>query len=334
MEYADGGDLHTRIKQLKEAKKFFSEDDILNIFTQISLAIKHLHDRKILHRDLKSQNIFLTKNNIVKLGDFGIAKVLSHTKENVQTIVGTPYYLSPEIVENKPYNHKSDIWSLGILLYEMAALEPPFNGSSLHMLAMRIVRANYTPIPKRYSSKLATLIKKLLNPNTNERPSINKILKFDIISKRAQELMDEEEYIQEFSHTVLHNKNVFKQVNVSKDDVNGDIGEEETMFTPPKQASAKAEHRKIEKTESEKHHKLPEMSETALYEQDPLAYVNDVIGDLKEKHILDQTGDIKPMKKAPSANVQDRPRKKLKAEPQNQTKKTSQWEIREQLAQK
>ena len=112
------------------------------------MAIKHLHDRKILHRDLKSQNIFLTKNGIVKLGDFGIAKVLSHTKENVQTIVGTPYYLSPEIVENNPYNYKSDIWSLGILLYEMCALQPPFNGTSLHMLALRIVKGSYDPIPK------------------------------------------------------------------------------------------------------------------------------------------------------------------------------------------
>lgn len=119
MEHADGGDLQTKIKKVKEENSYLTEDQVLNYFTQICLAIKHLHDRKILHRDLKSQNIFLTKSGIVKLGDFGIAKVLSHTKENVQTIVGTPYYLSPEIVENKPYNYKSDIWSLGILLYEM-----------------------------------------------------------------------------------------------------------------------------------------------------------------------------------------------------------------------
>jgi len=143
----------------KESKTYLEEDEILSCFSQICLAIKHLHDRKILHRDLKSQNIFLTKSGIVKLGDFGISKVLSHTKENVQTIVGTPYYLSPEIVENKPYNNKSDIWSLGILLYEMCCLEPPFNGTSLTMLAMRIVKANYKDIPKRYSPKISNLIK-------------------------------------------------------------------------------------------------------------------------------------------------------------------------------
>ena len=84
--------------------------------------MKHVHDRKILHRDLKSQNVFLTKKGLVKLGDFGIARVLSNTKSRAKTVVGTPYYLSPEIIESSPYNFKSDIWSLGVLLYEMCAL--------------------------------------------------------------------------------------------------------------------------------------------------------------------------------------------------------------------
>ena len=95
-----------------------------------------MHDRKILHRDLKSQNIFLTSQHFVKMGDFGIAKVLNKTAELANTIVGTPYYLSPEIIENKPYNFKSDIWSLGILLYEMMARKQPFSGANLHILAM------------------------------------------------------------------------------------------------------------------------------------------------------------------------------------------------------
>ena len=94
--------------------------------------MKHVHDRKILHRDLKSQNIFLTKRDFVKLGDFGIARVLSNTKSAAKTVVGTPYYLSPEIIESQPYSFKSDIWSLGVLLYEMCALTPPFNAGSLH----------------------------------------------------------------------------------------------------------------------------------------------------------------------------------------------------------
>ena len=102
--------------------QFFSEDEVLNWFTQICLAIKHTHDKKILHRDLKSQNIFMTKRGILKLGDFGIARVLSNTKSRAKTVVGTPYYLSPEIIRSEGYSFKSDIWSLGVLLYEMAAL--------------------------------------------------------------------------------------------------------------------------------------------------------------------------------------------------------------------
>lgn len=105
MDYADGGDLHSKLKEQREkfskgalSQQYLPEDTILNWFTQMCLALKHCHDRKILHRDLKAQNIFLNKNGIVKLGDFGIAKVLSSTVEKAVTIVGTPYYLSPEII--------------------------------------------------------------------------------------------------------------------------------------------------------------------------------------------------------------------------------------------
>jgi len=146
---------------------------VLYWFTQICLAIKHIHDRKILHRDLKSQNIFLTDNNFVKLGDFGIARVLNKTSELASTIVGTPYYLSPEIIENKPYNFKSDIWSLGVLLYEMMARKQPFSGGNLHMLAMQIVRGAYPELPTYYSMEIRALVDKLLSNDPEKRPNIN-----------------------------------------------------------------------------------------------------------------------------------------------------------------
>lgn len=100
------------------------------------LAVKHVHDRKILHRDIKAQNVFMVKNGLLKLGDFGIARVLNQTSEMAATVVGTPYYLSPEIVQSNKYGFPTDIWSLGVLLYEICALRPPFNGANLHMLAM------------------------------------------------------------------------------------------------------------------------------------------------------------------------------------------------------
>jgi NIMA (never in mitosis gene a)-related kinase len=89
----------------------------------------------------------LTKKSIIKLGDFGIARVLSNTRSKAKTVVGTPYYLSPEIIESKPYDFKSDVWSLGVLLYEMCALAPPFNATSLHQLALRIVSGKFDRIP-------------------------------------------------------------------------------------------------------------------------------------------------------------------------------------------
>lgn len=89
----------------------------------------------------------MTKNGLIKLGDFGIAKILDNTKAVAKTMVGTPYYISPEIVENKPYSFKTDIWSLGVILYEMCTLKPPFNAINLPALAMRIIKGNYPPLP-------------------------------------------------------------------------------------------------------------------------------------------------------------------------------------------
>lgn len=173
--------------------------------------MKHIHDRKILHRDLKSQNIFLTKRNMIKLGDFGIAKVLSNTKSKAQTIVGTPYYLSPEIIENTPYSFKSDIWSLGVLLYEMCALQPPFNATSLHQLASRIIAGQYEKVPSHFSPNLNTLLRTLLVKNPVSRPSVNQILKMPLIRARVGNYLDADDFRDEFSHTLLHNKDVFSE---------------------------------------------------------------------------------------------------------------------------
>lgn len=153
MDYCDGGDLQGAIR--KQAKQrtadskpvFFGTEHILDWFTQVALALKHCHDKKILHRDLKAQNIFLTERGIIKLGDFGIARVLSNTLSKPLTTVGTPYYLSPEIIKSEPYDAKSDIWSLGVLLYEMTALRLPFSGSSLPKLARRITAGARPPLP-------------------------------------------------------------------------------------------------------------------------------------------------------------------------------------------
>lgn len=129
MAFADGGDLEQRIK--KAGGRSFTESQIVDWLVQILLALKHIHDRKILHRDIKSQNIFLTRNNTVKMGDFGIAKNLAHTFAKAKTQIGTPYYLSPEICSERPYDAKSDMWATGIVLYELMCQKHPFVAQSM-----------------------------------------------------------------------------------------------------------------------------------------------------------------------------------------------------------
>lgn len=155
----------------------FKESEILDVFTQICLAIKHIHDRKIVHRDIKSHNIFLDSNGFVKLGDFGIAICLNYTLDKVQGgIIGTPYYLSPEVIHNKPYSFKSDIWSLGVLLYEICALKMPFDANNIPLLSLKIIKGTYNSLPISYSAELRSLVKSMLNLDETKRPNINEIL--------------------------------------------------------------------------------------------------------------------------------------------------------------
>ena len=203
MDYADGGDLSMKIKA--QNGKLFPENKVLDWFTQVCLAIKHIHDRKILHRDIKSQNIFLMKNGQVKLGDFGIAKCLNQTIDKAKTYVGTPYYLSPEIINSQPYDFKSDIWSLGVLLYEMCALKMPFDASNLPQLYIKIINCNYPPLSDFYSNDLKKLIKSMLNETSLKRPNIGEILNYKIIQPRIKKFLNDAEYETEFSHTILHN---------------------------------------------------------------------------------------------------------------------------------
>ena len=201
-EYADGGDLSEKIKERKNKNNNFTESEILDYFTQICLAIKHIHEKKIIHRDLKSGNIFLMKNGLVKLGDFGIAKGFQKTIDKAKTMVGTPYYLSPEILESKPYDSKSDIWALGVLLYEMMTFKMPFNANSFPMLSVKIMRGNYIPPPAIYTKDLRELVSKCLTVDPKSRPTIQEILKMPIIQNRIRSFLDEVQYNKEFNKTI------------------------------------------------------------------------------------------------------------------------------------
>ncbi|XP_035994803.1 serine/threonine-protein kinase Nek5 isoform X1 [Fundulus heteroclitus] len=200
MEYCDGGDLLKKINTQRGIP--FSEEQIVDWFVQICLGLKHIHDRKVLHRDIKSQNIFLTSGGMkVKLGDFGIARILNNTLEMARTCVGTPYYLSPEICESRPYNNKTDIWSLGCVLYELCSLKHPFEGSSLRQLVSKICRGRYTPVPSRYSHDLRLLLTQLFKVNPRDRPSVSSVLRRPFLEKHVSKHLNPQMMLEEFNHT-------------------------------------------------------------------------------------------------------------------------------------
>ena len=133
------GDLANQVKKAKKENRHFSESQVMQWFVQLCMALEYIHRKKILHRDLKSQNVFLTRNNCVRLGDFGISKVLENTNDVALTVQGTPYYMSPEVCQSKPYSYASDVWSLGCILYELCMLQHAFSGENLLGLVFKIV---------------------------------------------------------------------------------------------------------------------------------------------------------------------------------------------------
>lgn len=188
MEFADGGDLSQRIKNNHGIN--FSEPQVLDWLIQTALSLNYVHQRKILHRDVKTQNIFLTQDNLCKLGDFGIARTLSSTFDQANTFVGTPYYLSPELILERPYDHMSDVWALGIVLYEMMALKHPFNANDMKSLMHRILKVQYEPPPTMYSSDLRSIVAKILVKDPMQRLRLTDMLEMPIIHRRLRQWVD------------------------------------------------------------------------------------------------------------------------------------------------
>ncbi|KAJ7341107.1 hypothetical protein JRQ81_004846 [Phrynocephalus forsythii] len=199
MEYCEGGDLATLIAKCTKERHYLDESFVLRVLAQLSLALKECHRRSdgghtVLHRDLKPANIFLDGKKNVKLGDFGLARILHHDTSFAKTFVGTPYYMSPEQMNRMSYNEKSDIWSLGCLLYELCALSPPFTAFNQKELAEKIREGKFRRIPYRYSDELNELITKMLNRKDYCRPSVEEILQnplvVDLVSKEQGRILE------------------------------------------------------------------------------------------------------------------------------------------------
>ena len=185
MEFADAGDLSQRIRA---REGLFAEEEVLNTFAQCCLALHYVHKRHVLHRDIKSQNIFLTSVGTVKLGDFGIAKVLDHTAAEAITMIGTPIYLAPEVCHSKPYGIKADVWSIGVVLYELLALGPPFTGSNMAALINNIVTGTPRELSEVYSEELRALAFRLLQKLPERRPTVAEILQQGLVRNVAEGL--------------------------------------------------------------------------------------------------------------------------------------------------
>ena len=211
-EFANKGDLFQKITYFKQMQKSFEEKDILNIFIQILQGLKCLHDHNILHRDLKSANIFLFNNNLAKIGDLNVSKVTKNGIGHTQT--GTPYYASPEVWNDESYTNKSDIWSLGCVLYEMICLTPPFKAESMDGLYHKIIKGKYNKIPEKYSKELNEILKLLFNVNPKERPSCDELLKNSIIKNKI-EFFDENN---KFNDDINNNEEseLLKTIKISK----------------------------------------------------------------------------------------------------------------------
>ncbi|KAE8305459.1 Kinase, NEK [Giardia duodenalis] len=193
-EYANKGDLQNFMRSSSEP---FDEPFITYVATQILNALIYLHSHNVIHRDVKPANIFLAKTTVesskerkypfrVMLGDFGIAKVLGESSL-ATTLVGTPYYLSPELISKHMYSTKSDIWSLGVTLYELAAQKRPFTGRTIVSVAMQIVEGKYDPLPEKFSKPFCNAIYNMLEKEEKRRSDAAEALAmFGVLASAGQ----------------------------------------------------------------------------------------------------------------------------------------------------
>lgn len=200
MEYSDGGNLRQLVKlRAREKMGPFPEPVIMSWFAQLVLAVAYIHGKNVLHRDLKAQNVFLTHRNVVKLGDFGISKALAGD-DTANTACGTPESMSPEICRGEPYGKKSDIWSLGCILYEMIMLRRPFEASTLPEIFTKICKGDFPPIYPTFSRELRLLVQLMLQQDASKRPSIEDICRFPFVQAPIQAFLSE--HVAEFQEAL------------------------------------------------------------------------------------------------------------------------------------
>eukprot|EP01062_Namystynia_karyoxenos_P056773 TRINITY_DN476_c0_g1_i1.p1 TRINITY_DN476_c0_g1~~TRINITY_DN476_c0_g1_i1.p1 ORF type:complete len:486 (+),score=187.97 TRINITY_DN476_c0_g1_i1:88-1458(+) len=183
MEFANCGDMDRQIRSRAKDMKFFQEHEALFMFLQLTMGLDHIHSKKMLHRDLKSANIFLTSDGMAKLGDFGFSHDYEETVSNAvaKTFCGTPYYLAPELWKNKKYGKKADVWSLGVVLYEMVALKRPFAADSMKGLMKVVLEQDPSPLPGHLTKGMTDLVMATLTKDAKYRPTTRDLYAMDFM---------------------------------------------------------------------------------------------------------------------------------------------------------
>lgn len=239
-EYADSGDLFQLITKHTNAKKHIPENDVWRYLHGMCHGLKALHDMRILHRDLKCANVFLNASGgevQAKLGDFNVSKVAKRGLCMTQT--GTPYYASPEVWRDMPYDAKSDMWSIGCVLYEMVALRPPFRAEDMEGLYRKVLRGQYPRIPAQYSHDLSEVIGVLLQVNPRHRPSVDQLLQMPVMRRHAPADNQIEYASRDLLQTIKLPKNAIDlSTCLPKPQYDLDFGHYEDGGVPPSQESA------------------------------------------------------------------------------------------------
>ena len=209
MEHARGGDLEKVMKKHKSRGAAMSETIIIDIIAQLALALEHLHSRKhpVLHRDIKAANIFLVPVDStnttaaassvagatssapkfrVKLGDFGVSRVLEASRVLADTTCGTPFFMAPELYRGVPYSAKADVWSLGVLAYELMSQRLPFSANSMAQLGDAVCRKSPAPLPNRYSPALRELVMNMLTKDATRRISAADAVRSSALRARCE----------------------------------------------------------------------------------------------------------------------------------------------------
>eukprot|EP00297_Palpitomonas_bilix_P004528 CAMPEP_0113878428 /NCGR_PEP_ID=MMETSP0780_2-20120614/6674_1 /TAXON_ID=652834 /ORGANISM="Palpitomonas bilix" /LENGTH=697 /DNA_ID=CAMNT_0000864891 /DNA_START=227 /DNA_END=2320 /DNA_ORIENTATION=+ /assembly_acc=CAM_ASM_000599 len=185
-EWAECGDLRTFLRKQKQP---LDESTIWSFFSQMADAVRHIHSHRVMHRDIKPANIFMASPHTLKLGDLGLGRLFSDETQEAFSKVGTPLYMSPEVLQGAGYDFQSDVWSLGCLLYEFAALRSPFGGNNENLYAIfkKIHECKYEDLPATYSKELRDLAYSMIQTNPKDRPDIETVAKLaDDMCKRQK----------------------------------------------------------------------------------------------------------------------------------------------------